>query len=88
MSKGQDSTEQKEGKEKKITVGATLTLSSSVTILLVRGDARKELDKYSGETRQQILDEAIEISKKRGHSFDVRAEDVLEAIKTRGVRLE
>jgi hypothetical protein len=74
----EENEKKKEG-EKKITVGSSLTISSSVTVILIRGDARKELDKLPKDDRQKILDEAIKISKEKGRPYDITFEDVVEA---------
>ena len=66
-------------KGKKVTLGSSISLTSSVTIIVTRGDARKELDKLPGPIRQQVLDEAIKISKSEGNAYDITLERVLEA---------
>lgn len=68
--------------KKEITVGSTLTLSSSVIVVRIRAEAQEELNKIPKKRRREILDKAIEISKERGRPYDVTREDILEAIAT------
>jgi len=69
---------------KEITIGASIGLSDSVTVIKIRGEANKELDSLPKGEREKVLEDAIELSKKHGHPFDVQLEDVVEAKKMKG----
>jgi predicted DNA-binding protein len=70
--------------KERITVGKSLSLSYSIDAIIIRlaPEARQELDKLAKEHRQKALQKAIEISIQKGHDYDVRLEDVIEAIKS------
>jgi hypothetical protein len=76
----------KEGKIKEIRVGESITFSDKVTVIKIRGEAMKELDKLPQSVRQEVLNEAIELSKNTTHPYDVTKEDGIEARKKRGAQ--
>lgn len=75
----------KEGK-KEIKIGATITLTSNFTVIKIRGEAVKELDKLPQNVRQEVVNEAVELSKGTIHPYDVTLEEVTEAKKKKGVQ--
>lgn len=78
----EDETEKKKtGKKKEISIGDSISLSDSVTVIRIRGEANKELESLPKEDRQKVLEKAIELSKIRGHPFDVQLKDVTDAKK-------
>jgi hypothetical protein len=75
----------KEGKVKEIRVGETITVTDTVTVIVIRGEANKELDKLPQNVRQEVLNEAVELSKSTTHPYEVTLEEVTEAKKRKGV---
>jgi len=75
----------KEEKKKEIKIGDSITLTDTVTVIKIRGEASKELDTVPQSVRQDVLNEAVELSKGTIHPYDVTLEEVKEAKKKKGV---
>lgn len=73
-------------KIKEIKIGDKVTVSETVTVIKIRGEAVKELDKLPQDIKQEVLDEALELSKNTTHPFEVTLEEVKEAKKKKGVQ--
>ena len=76
---------QRKEKKKEILIGDSISLSSSVTIIRIRREAKEELDRLANELRQGILNAAVEVSKSTIHPYDVTLEDVKEAKRKEGI---
>ena len=76
----------KEEKKKEIKIGDSITLTETVTVIKIKEDAVKELNKLPEDIRQEILNEAVEVSKDTIHPYVVTLEDVIKAKKKKGVR--
>ncbi len=74
----------KEGK-KEIKFGDTISMKETVTVIKIRGEAVKELDKLPLDIRQEVTNEAVELSKGTIHPYDVTLEEVIGAKKKKGV---
>lgn len=83
MSKNEE--QKKEERKKEIKIGDSITLTDTVTVIKIRGEATKELDKVPQNVRQEVLNEAVELSKGTIHPYDVTLEEVREAKKRKGV---
>jgi len=83
MSKNEE--QKKEERKKAIKVGDSITLTDTVAVIKIRGEATKELDKLPQNVRQEVLNEAVELSKGTIHPYDVTLEEVREAKKRKGV---
>ncbi len=79
------SKEKKKGKIKEVKIGEKVTVTDTVTVIKIRGDAVKELDKLPQNIRQEVLDEAVELSKSTTHPYEVTLEEIREAKKRKGV---
>lgn len=84
MSKNEE--QKKEEKKKEIRVGDSIALTETVTVIKIRGEAVKELDKLPKDIREEILNEAVEATKGTIHPYDVTLEDVIKAKKRKGVQ--
>jgi hypothetical protein len=80
------SEEKKEEEVKEKKVGDTITVTETVTVIVIRGEAMKELDTVPQSIRQDVLNEAVELSKGTIHPYDVTLEEVKEAKKKKGVQ--
>jgi len=78
--------EKDKGKVKEIKVGEKITVTETVTVIKIRGEATKELEQLPQNFRQEVLDEAVELSKNTIHPYDVTLEEVKEAKKKKGVQ--
>jgi hypothetical protein len=78
--------QKKEEKKKEIRVGDSIALTETVTVIKIRGEAVKELDKLPKDIREEILNEAVEATKGTIHPYDVTLEDVIKAKKRKGVQ--
>jgi len=76
----------KEGEIKEIRIGEKVTVTDTVTVIKIRGDAVKELDRLPQNIRQEVLDEAVELSKSTSHPYDVTLEEIREAKRRKGVQ--
>jgi hypothetical protein len=87
IEEGRMSEEEKDkGKVKEIKVGEKITVTETVTVIKIRGEATKELEQLPQNFRQEVLDEAVELSKNTIHPYDVTLEEVKEAKKKKGVQ--
>jgi ASC-1-like (ASCH) protein len=78
--------EEKKEKEKEIKVGDSITFSEKVTVIKIRGEAVKELGQLPQNLRQEVANEAVELSKGTIHPYDVTLQEVIEAKKRKGVQ--
>jgi len=77
--------QKKEGKRKEIKFGDSITVTDTFTVIKIRSEAVKELDKLSQNVRQEVLNEAVELSKSTIHPYDITLDEVIEAKKRKGV---
>lgn len=80
------SQEDKKKEKKEIKIGDSIGFSESITVIKIRGEAVKELDKLPQNIRQEVANEAVELSKGTIHPYDVTLEEVTEAKKKKGVQ--
>lgn len=78
--------DKKKEEKKEVKIGETITLTDTVTVIKIRGEAVKELGELPQNVRQEVANEAVELSKGTVHPYDVTLQEVIEAKKRKGVQ--
>jgi hypothetical protein len=66
-------------KARQIYISDSLLMTANVFVIILREEAKNELDKFPKNKRQKILEKATEISKERGLPYIITLDDVIMA---------